>query len=291
MILSGKEVADHVYLKLKERLSALRSLPTLAVLLIGENPSSQTYVKKKREACEKIGIRSQLHALAGTISKSELLTLIGTLNQNPSINGILLQLPLPAHIDPVDVIQAIDPKKDVDGLHPLNLGKILTGLNDGFTPCTPLGIKTLLEHYRIAVEGKNVVIAGRSAIVGKPLAALLMQNAPGCNATVTVVHSRTPNLSHFTSQADILIAAVGRPRMIKKAMVKKGAVVIDVGINREGSKLVGDVDFEEVRKKCQAITPVPGGVGPMTVAMLLHNTLLSSERVADHIPYSRLSLD
>lgn len=279
MILSGKEVAEQVYLKLKKRLTRLHLPPTLVVILVGGNPSSHTYVKKKQEACERIGISSKLHALPETISKKELLALISTLNSDPLINGILVQLPLPPHIDSIDIIEAIDPKKDVDGLHPLNLGKIIAGLNDGFTPCTPLGVKTLLEHHNISVEGKHVVIAGRSAIVGKPLAALLMQNAPGCNATVTVVHSHTQNLSEFTAQADVLIAAVGRPRMIKSSMVKEGAIVVDVGINREAGKLVGDVDFEEVKKKCLAITPVPGGVGPMTVAMLLHNTVLSSERM------------
>jgi len=278
MILSGKEVADNIHLQLKQTIGSLSSAPGLAVILLGDNPSSQTYVNMKRRACEKVGIHSFFHHLPDSTTEKKLLQLIKKLNHDTAVDGILVQLPLPDHIDPVNVIEALDPQKDIDGFHPLNLGKVMAGLSDGFIPCTPLGIKTLLEHYQISVEGKHVVIAGRSAIVGKPLATLLMQNAPGCNATVTVVHSRTRNLAELTRQADILVAAVGIPRFIKADMVKEGAIVVDVGINREGDNLVGDVDFENVEKKCKAITPVPKGVGPMTVAMLLQNTLLSYQR-------------
>ncbi|MCH9626410.1 MAG: Bifunctional protein FolD protein [Chlamydiales bacterium] len=275
MILSGKEVAEKVHTGLAEEVASFSTPPGLAVVLIGNNPSSQTYVNMKRRACTKIGIHSFFHHLPASTSEKELIQLVTKLNHDPTVNGILVQLPLPAHIDSINVIQSIDPKKDVDGFHPVNLGKVLAGLDDGFVPCTPLGIKMLLDYYTIPVKGKNVVIAGRSAIVGKPLAALLMQNAPGCNATVTVVHSQTRDLIAHTRRADILIAAVGSPRFIRADMVKEGAVVIDVGIHREGKQIIGDVDFEPVERKCQAITPVPGGVGPMTVAMLLHNTVVS----------------
>ncbi len=278
MILSGKEAADHIHAQIKQTIEQLESPPGLAVVLLGENPSSHTYVNMKRRACEKVGIRSFFHHLPDSTTENELLLLVEKLNRDPHTDGILVQLPLPGHIDPISIVEAIAPNKDVDGFHPVNLGKVIAGLGDGFIPCTPLGIKHLLEYYHIGVEGKHVVIVGRSAIVGKPLAALFMQNAPGCNATVTVVHSRTPNPQNFTRQADILIAAVGIPRFIKADMVKEGAVVVDVGINREEGRLVGDVDFENVEKKCKAITPVPKGVGPMTVAMLLHNTLLAFQR-------------
>ncbi len=278
MILQGKEVAKHIHTELKEAIRPLKKPPGLAVILVGDNPSSQTYINMKRRACEKVGIRSFFHHLPDSTPEKELLELVKALNFDAEVDGILVQLPLPDHIDPVNVIEALDPKKDVDGFHPVNLGKVIAGLEDGFIPCTPLGIKKLLEHYSIDVAGKHVVIAGRSAIVGKPLAALLMQNAPGCNATVTVVHSRTQNIKELTRQADVLIAAVGIPKFIKADMVKEGAVVIDVGITRKEGHLVGDVDFENVEKKCKAITPVPGGVGPMTVAMLLQNTWLSYQR-------------
>ncbi len=278
MILSGKEVATHIQAELTETIQTLARPPGLAVILLGDNPSSATYVNMKRKACEAVGIRSLFHPLPKTTNEHDLLQLIETLNQDPEVDGILVQLPLPNHIDPVHVIEAIDPKKDVDGFHPVNLGKIVAGLDDGFIPCTPFGIKMLLDYYNIPIKGKHVVIAGRSAIVGKPLASLLMQNKPGYNATVTVVHSRTPNIAALTAQADILIAAIGSPRFITSTMVKEGAVVIDVGITKEEKRLIGDVDFENVEKKCHAITPVPGGVGPMTVAMLLYNTLLSYQR-------------
>lgn len=278
MILSGREVADHIQAELKQKIAPLPHPPGLAAILVGDNPSSSTYVNMKRRACAKVGIRFVLHQLDRTIPQEELVDLIQTLNRDSGIDGILVQMPLPPHINPNPIIEAIDPLKDVDGFHPINLGKLMAGLGGGFIPCTPLGIKTLLEYYNITVEGRHVVIVGRSNIVGKPLAALLMQNASGCNATVTVAHSRTPNLAHFTKEADILIAAMGVPRFIKANMIKEGAVVIDVGTTREEESLVGDVDFENVEKKCAAITPVPRGVGPMTVAMLLQNTFLSYER-------------
>lgn len=279
MILSGKVVADEIHETLKKQITVLPTPPGIAVILVGADPSSQTYVNMKRRACEKVGILSFFHHLPESTSEERLLELVKECNKNQAVHGILVQLPLPKHIDPVKVILTIDPQKDVDGFHPQNLGKLLAGLEGGFIPCTPLGIQTLLKWYDLSVEGKHVVIAGRSAIVGKPLAALWMQNASGCNATVTVVHRKTHNLQEFTKQADILVAAVGIPRLIKEDMVKEGAIVIDVGVNREEAHLVGDVDFENVEKKCQAITPVPKGVGPMTVAMLLHNTLLSYQRL------------
>ncbi len=278
MILSGRSVADAIQAKVKQTIQSLISAPGLAVVLVGDNSSSQTYVNMKRRACEKVGIRSFYTQLPQETTEKHLPELIQTLNSDPQVDGILVQLPLPDHIDTVKVIEAINPDKDVDGFHPLNLGRLMAGLEEGFIPCTPLGIKRLLEYYELPVEGKHVVIVGRSSIVGKPLAALFMQNAPGCNGTVTVVHSRTKDLSSYTRQADILVAAIGAPHFIKADMVKEGAIVIDVGINRVDKKVVGDVDFEQVEKKCQAITPVPGGVGPMTVAMLLHNTLLSYQR-------------
>lgn len=287
MILSGKAIADEIQEEIRHVVTTLPSPPGLAVILIGNNPSSLAYVTMKRKACAAVGIDAFFHHLDESTSQSELLALITTCNRDHKIDGILVQLPLPPHIDTEKIVNAIDPQKDIDGFHPINLGKLLLGHPGGFIPCTPLGIKVLLERAHIPVEGQNVVIVGRSSIVGKPLAALLMQNAPGCNATVTVVHSRTQNLSVHTSQADILVAAVGAPRFIQEEWVKEGAVVVDVGINREidhqepkGYRIVGDVDFNRVEKKCRAITPVPKGVGPMTVAMLLHNTLLSHQRRA-----------
>jgi methylenetetrahydrofolate dehydrogenase (NADP+)/methenyltetrahydrofolate cyclohydrolase len=285
MLLSGKDVADHLQEELRQSIQKLTAPPGLAVIIVGNNPSSQTYVAMKRKACAAVGIHSFFHPLPETISANELLKLIDQLNHDPTVDGILVQFPLPAHINSEIIIEAIDPHKDVDGFHPINVGKLLLGLKGGFIPCTPLGIKTLLERYQIPMEGKDVVIVGRSSIVGRPLAALLMQNVPTCNATVTVVHSKTADLKAHTSRADILVAAIGSPCFITHEMVKEGAVVIDVGINRiedrkasNGFRLVGDVDFKHVENKCFAITPVPKGVGPMTVAMLLHNTFLSYQR-------------
>lgn len=276
-ILSGKIVADEIRQELSQKILKLGSAPALAVILVGDNPSSQTYVGVKSKAAESVGIRSIVHRLAAKISEKEVLHLVETLNSDPKIDGILVQLPLPSHLNASKITASIDPSKDVDGLHPLNMGKLLLGSQEGFIPCTPLGIKTLLERSGISVEGKHVVIAGRSNIVGKPLAALWVQNQAGCQATVTIIHSKTQGFNDFCRSADVLIAAIGAPRFIKAEMVKEGAVVIDVGINRdlESQRIVGDVDYEAVAKKCSAITPVPKGVGPMTVAMLLSNTFSS----------------
>jgi methylenetetrahydrofolate dehydrogenase (NADP+)/methenyltetrahydrofolate cyclohydrolase len=285
MILSGRKYADQIEGEIKQIISTLPRPPGLAVVLVGNNPSSEAYVAMKKKACSYAGIRSFPFSFPATITEAELLQQIDQLNNHPEVDGILVQLPLPRHINTETIIEAIDPAKDVDGFHPINIGKLLLGLGGGFIPCTPLGIQKLLEGADISSEGKDVVIVGRSSIVGKPLAALLLQNNSSANATVTIVHSKTQNLEKHTQRADILIAALGSPLFIKKEMVKEGAVVIDVGINRvddptsaKGYHLVGDVDFKNVEPKCQAITPVPKGVGPMTVAMLLHNTLLSYQR-------------
>ena len=285
MILSGKTLADEIQDKIRLQVASFLKPPGLAVVLVGDNPSSQAYVTMKKKACLSVGIQTFSHHLPVSTSESHLLQLIDTLNHDTAVDGILVQLPLPQHINSQSIVLAINPNKDVDGFHPINLGKLLLGHPGGFTPCTPLGIKILLEHYHIPTAGREVVIVGRSVIVGKPLAALLMQNAPGCNATVTVVHSQTRDLTAHTQKADILIAAIGFPQFIKNEMVKEGAVVIDVGINRiedtqkeKGYRLVGDVDYDNVAPKCYAITPVPKGIGPMTVAMLLQNTLLSYQR-------------
>ncbi len=274
MILSGKDLAKKMRIDLKERIAKLPSAPGLAVILVGDHPSSATYVAHKKRACQEVGIRSYLHKLPAHTPQEALLSLIDSLNSDRAVHGILLQLPLPEHLSAPEVIEAIDPAKDVDGFHPINMGRLLIGLPGGFVPCTPLGILSLLKNYDCEVSGKDVVIVGRSSIVGKPLAALLLQK----HATVTVVHSRTTNLKAHTRRADILVAAVGIPHFIKEEMVQTGAVVIDVGITRREGRLIGDVDFEPVEKKCRAITPVPGGVGPMTVAMLLENTYLSYQR-------------
>ncbi len=255
--------------------------PGLAVILVGNNPASKAYVGMKKKACESIGIKSFEYVLDAAISEDELIECIESLNQDSQIHGILLQLPLPDHIDSDKMLQLISPAKDVDGFHPQNVGKLLVGLPT-YKSCTPYGVIKLLEYYHIDPTGKHIVIIGRSNIVGKPLAVMLMQNDKIANATVTVCHSRSRNLSDFTSQADILIAAIGKPYFVTENMVKEDAVVIDVGINRvddslssKGYKLVGDVDYHTVKNKVSAITPVPGGVGPLTIAMLMTNTLQS----------------
>lgn len=276
MIIDGQKVSSEIQAAIKLEIDKLGSRrPCLAVIMVGEHPASRVYVKRKMEACERTGMKSIHIELPHTASEEELIQEIDKLNKNPEVNGILVQLPLPEQMDPLRVMMSIHPSKDIDGFHPINVGKLLLGEPSGFVPCTPLGVQTLLEHYEISCSGKHAVIVGRSNIVGKPLAALLMQNTPQGNATVTVLHSRSENLSEFTRSADILIAAIGKPHFIKKEMVKKGAVVIDVGINRVDNKLVGDVDFEAVKDWASFITPVPGGVGPMTIAMLLSNTLKS----------------
>lgn len=275
MLLDGKKTANEIQAEIEKRVSSLKGRkPGLAFILVGENPASQSYVRSKKKACASVGIVSVTIELPSSIAESALLNQIDQLNRDPAIDGILVQLPLPKHIDEKLITAAIDPAKDVDGFHPMNVGKMLLGEEDCFLPCTPHGIVVLLSKYKIPVEGKHVVILGRSNIVGKPLAAILIQKKTHCNATVTVAHSKSEHLNELTRSADILVAAIGHPHFVKREMVKKGATVIDVGINRmPDGKLVGDVDFKEVSEVAGHITPVPGGIGPMTIAMLLQNTL------------------
>lgn len=282
MLIDGKAIAAQIQQEIKEAVAKLPGRkPCLAVVIVGEHPPSQIYVSRKMKACGEVGITSIQRKLPNTISEKELLAEIEKLNVNDAIDGILVQLPLPPHINPLKITYHINPKKDVDGLNPYNVGKLLIGDPHTFFPCTPLGIKELLIRSNVEVAGKHVVILGRSNLVGKPMAAILMQNIPGGNATVTVAHSRTKSLEALCANADVLIAAMGQPQFVKSSMVKPGAVVIDVGINKIGAenplgyRLVGDVDFENVKDKCSLITPVPGGVGPMTIVMLLSNTLKS----------------
>lgn len=277
MLIDGKKIANEIQAEIEKKVAQIEGRkPGLAFILVGENPASQSYVRSKRKACASVGIVSIVHELPSSISQSDLIKQIDQLNRNPEVDGILVQLPLPPHIEEQSVTAAIDPAKDVDGFHPVNVGKMLIGDESGFLPCTPHGIKILLEKSKIRVDGKHVVILGRSNIVGKPLAAILMQKKPHCNATVTIAHSQSEHLQALTRSADILVAAIGRPLFVKKEMVKQGATVIDVGINRlPDGKLVGDVDFQSVSETAGHITPVPGGIGPMTIAMLLQNTLWS----------------
>jgi methylenetetrahydrofolate dehydrogenase (NADP+)/methenyltetrahydrofolate cyclohydrolase len=286
MIIDGKAIAKGVEEEIRSIIQQFSErAPCLAVIVVGEETASKIYVTNKIKACHRVGISSIKKHLPPSISERELLREITELNEDDKVDGILVQLPLPHHINPTLVTEWIDPRKDVDGFHPLNVGKMLIGDTNGFLPCTPLGIKVLLDKSGIEITGKHVVILGRSNIVGKPLAALFMQNTPGYNATVTVIHKQSPNAAELCRLADILIPAIGQPLYIKADMVKEGAVVIDVGINKiadpsqkTGYKIVGDVDFEKVKGKCSHITPVPGGVGPMTIAMLLQNTLTSYQR-------------
>ena len=262
-------------------------VPGLAVVLVGDDPASAVYVRAKSKACDEAGIHSVTIELATAASEDELLETVEELNGSPLIHGILVQMPLPPQIDPGVVIRAIDPAKDVDGFHPVNVGKLLAGERDGFVPCTPAGIQELLRRSDVETRGKECVIVGRSNIVGKPMAALMMQDASTANCTVTVCHRHTRDMAFHTRRADILIVATGRAGLITGDMVKPGAVIIDVGVNRvpdptsaRGFRLVGDVDFDSARKVASRITPVPGGVGPMTIAMLLSNTLRSASRHA-----------
>lgn len=276
ILLEGRSLARQIQSEVAETVSHLSGRPPgLAVVLVGEDPASQTYVRAKQRQCGKVGIESHLIQLPADVKREELLSKIDLLNSNEEIDGILVQLPLPPHLDSLEVAEHIDPSKDVDGLHPVNMGRLLRGERTGFIPCTPLGIHALLLHYEIPLSGAEVVIIGRSQIVGRPLAALWSQRAPDCNATVTLAHSQTRDLRQITRRADIVVTALGRPRFLTADMVRKGAVVVDVGINRVDDQLVGDVDFEEVATICSAITPVPGGVGPLTIAMLLRNCLAS----------------
>jgi methylenetetrahydrofolate dehydrogenase (NADP+)/methenyltetrahydrofolate cyclohydrolase len=288
-LIDGKAVAQKIHAetaKAVERLKSLGHPPGLAVVLVGEDPASQAYVRSKDRTCRELGMHSLKFELPATSSQAEVIALVHRLNADPAIHGILVQSPPPAHIDERVVIEAIDPRKDVDGFHPVNVAKLALGDPDAFVPCTPMGCQRLLIESGIETAGAHAVVLGRSMIVGKPMALLLMQKGLGGDATVTVAHSRTRDLAAVCRTADILIAAIGRPEFVKADFVKEGAVVIDVGINRvadasspKGSKLVGDVDFNAVAPKCAAITPVPGGVGPMTIAMLMHNTVLACERL------------
>ena len=287
-IIDGKEVAKSIKLSLKPRIAALKEkgiVPGLAAVLVGDNPASQTYVNSKAKACDRLGMYSEVIRQPASLSQEELVEIIKGLNANPKIHGFLVQSPLPEQIDEPEITVHISPEKDVDGFHPFNVGQMLIGRGK-LLPCTPHGILKLLEYYNISTEGKEAVVVGRSNIVGKPVAVLLMQKGKMANATVTIAHSRTSNLSEVCKRADILIAAIGRPNFITADMVKEGAVVIDVGINRvddpnteKGYRQVGDVDFEAVKEKASYITPVPGGVGPMTIAMLLSNTVTAAENI------------
>lgn len=275
-IIDGKAVSAAVKEEVAREVAELREKGIsvgLAVILVGENPASKIYVANKKKACEQLGIVSHEYLLPENATEDELLELVYTLNNEDSINGILCQLPLPSHIDEKAIIAAIDPKKDVDAFHAVNVGRIMIGDYD-FVPCTPAGIMEMLKYYDIDPSGKTCVVIGRSNIVGKPMGMLLLHK----NGTVTVCHSRTQNLAEVTSRADILVAAVGKAKFVTADMVKEGAVVIDVGMNRDDGKLCGDVDFDAVAEKCSYITPVPGGVGPMTIAMLMKNTVTAAKR-------------
>ena len=278
-VIDGKAIAAEMRNECAVRVERLKSrgvVPGLAVVIVGEDPASQVYVRNKAVASEGIGMHSEVHAMSRDTTQQQLLAFIHSLNANRSIHGILVQLPLPGHIDSRAVVAAIDPAKDVDGFHYYNVGALVAG-ESAFYPCTPWGVMKMLEHEGVKVEGKHAVVVGRSNIVGKPMALMLLKES----ATVTVCHSKTPDLGAITRQGDILVAAVGRPRMITAAMVKPGAIVIDVGINRlPDGKLAGDVDYAGVSQVASMITPVPGGVGPMTIAMLLANTVKSAEHSA-----------
>lgn len=279
MIIDGRAIAEKIEEQLKRAVAKIKGRkPSLGFVRVGDHPPSLSYIRRKKKKCAEIGILSFDIELPQTTSQERILEEINSLNHNEALDGILVQLPLPPQINPQAILSFIDPTKDVDGFHPLNIGKLLIGELDGFFPCTPYGIVILLSHAGIDPSGKHVVILGRSNIVGKPLAALLMQKKEGGNATVTVAHSHTRNLKVLCQTADILVAAMGSPHFVTEDMITKGSVVIDVGINQVNGKIVGDVDFANVAPKCTAITPVPGGIGPMTIAMLLSNTLLSFQR-------------
>jgi len=289
-IIDGKQIAAEMREEMKVELDGLKAdhglVPGLAVVLVGENPASEVYVRMKKKTCDELGVMSIEHNLSADTPEQDLLELVEQLNSDDRVHGILVQLPLPDHIDENKVLIAIRPEKDVDGFHPVNVGKMLIG-EPGFLPCTPHGVQVLLNRSGVDPSGKHVVVVGRSNIVGKPVAAILMQKKDGANATVTVCHSRTKNLAEVTRQGDILVAAIGRANMVTADMVKPGAAVIDVGVNRvddsskkSGYRLVGDVDFDAVKEVAGHITPVPGGVGPMTIAMLMANTIESAKRFA-----------
>ena len=288
ILIDGKATAARVLEECRTTLTTLASQgirPGLAVVLVGDDPASKAYVGSKDRTCRDLGMHSVKLELPATTTQEELLAVVRQLNADPAIHGILVQSPPPPHIDEAAIIRALDPRKDVDGFHPENVAKLALEDPSGFVPCTPLGCQRLLLDYQIPTEGARVVVLGRSMIVGKPMALLLMAKGPGGNATVTVAHSRSKDLPGLCRTADILIAAIGKPRFVTADFVREGAVVIDVGINRiddpttkSGSRLVGDVDFEAVAPKCHAITPVPGGVGPMTIAMLISNTIKAARK-------------
>ncbi|MCL6494357.1 MAG: bifunctional methylenetetrahydrofolate dehydrogenase/methenyltetrahydrofolate cyclohydrolase FolD [Ignavibacterium sp.] len=281
-LLDGKKIASEIRKELKEKIDVLKSqsksVPGLVAILVGENPASQIYVASKSKACEEIGMKTKVEKFPSTLSEKELISIIDKYNSDNEYHGILVQLPLPKHINENKIIESISPKKDVDGFHPMSVGNLVIG-KETFVSCTPAGIQELLKRYYINTRGKHVVVVGRSNIVGKPIANLMLQKNDYANSIVTVCHSAASDISYYTRQADILIAAIGQPEMIKGDMVKEGVVVVDVGINRiedktssKGYRIVGDVAFDEVSAKASFITPVPGGVGPMTIAMLLSNT-------------------
>jgi methylenetetrahydrofolate dehydrogenase (NADP+)/methenyltetrahydrofolate cyclohydrolase len=288
-IIDGKAVAAQIREELRRDVEALKALgvtPGLGVILVGDDPASLSYVTAKEKACEEIGIYSDDHRLPASTQQAELLAEVARMNINPRIDGILVQLPLQRHHDEQEILLAISPDKDVDGFHPISVGKMMLG-QETFLPCTPHGVVQLLMHSGVKIDGAHVVVVGRSNIVGKPVANLLLQKSAAGNATVTVCHTRTPDIGRFTRDADIIIAAAGKPNTITADMVREGAVVIDVGVNRiadpsrkSGFRLAGDVDFEAVRQKASLITPVPGGVGPMTITMLLFNTVMAAKRRA-----------
>jgi len=287
-LIDGRAIADNVYVDLRTQVAELKSkgiTPGLAVVLVGDDPASRAYVRSKDKMSRELGLHSVKLELPASTSQNELLARVEELNRDPKVHGILVQSPPPKQIDEAAIVRALDPRKDVDGFHPLNVAKLAMGDASGFVPCTPLGVQRLLIESKIDIAGAHIVVLGRSMIVGKPVALLLMQKAKGGDATVTIAHSRTKNLPEVTRSADILIAAIGRAHFVKADHVREGAVVIDVGINRvddasnsRGYRLVGDVAFDEVAPKCKAITPVPGGVGPMTIAMLMSNTVKAARQ-------------
>jgi len=266
-------IRDQILAELKPRVAAFARAPQLVVILVGDNPASQVYVKNKIAACELLGIRSRRLSPPVSITTGELLAIVNELNADPEVQGILVQLPLPAQVDAMSVLEAVDPSKDVDGFHPVNAGKLLSGA-PGLRPCTPSGVMELLRRYQIPIEGRKAVVVGRSEIVGKPMAILLLQ----ANATVTICHSRTSSLAEECRRADILVAAIGRAEYLGEEHIQPGAVVIDVGMNRVNGRLTGDVDPVEMARLSSAYTPVPGGVGPLTIAMLMSNTVLAAEQ-------------
>ena len=287
-ILDGKKTADEIRSELRTAIEALKSngcTPRLTVVLVGDNAASRIYVNMKTRACDAIGLASDTISMPAETGQAELLGVIEGLNTNSAVHGILVQLPLPSHIDEDTILQSVSPDKDVDGFHPINRGKLVMGM-DTFLPCTPFGVQQLLLRNGIEISGKHVVIVGRSNIVGMPLSTMLLQKQAGANATVTVCHTGTKDLASFTKQADILVAAVGRPEVITGWMVKEGVIVVDVGVNRvddpdseKGYRVVGDVEFASVSLKARAISPVPGGVGPMTIAMLIYNTVKAAKQI------------